>query len=37
MEIVEENRKRQKTLEQLGVDIELAHNIACTRKAYYQI
>ena len=29
--------KRQKSLEQLGVDTELAHNIACTRKGYYQI
>ncbi|MCF0222208.1 MAG: group II intron reverse transcriptase/maturase, partial [Fibrobacter sp.] len=29
--------KRQKALIQLGVEPELAHNIACTRKGYYQI
>lgn len=29
--------KRQKSLIQLGVKPELAHNIACTRKGYYQI
>ena len=29
--------KRQKALIQLGVEPELAHNVACTRKGYYQI
>lgn len=29
--------KREKSLIQLGVERKLAHNIACTRKGYYQI
>lgn len=29
--------KRQKALELLGIETRLAHNIACTRKGYYQI
>lgn len=29
--------RREKALIQLGVEKELAHNIACTRKGYYQI
>ena len=29
--------KRQKALEQLGVETELAHNIACSRKGYQLI
>ncbi len=29
--------KREKALIQLGVEPTLAHNVACTRKGYYQI
>ncbi len=29
--------RRQKALMQLGVEPKLAHNVACTRKGYYQI
>ena len=29
--------KRQKALEQLGIETELAHNIACSRKGYQLI
>ena len=29
--------RREKALIQLGVERELAHNVACTRKGYYQI
>ena len=29
--------RREKALFQLGVESTLAHNIACTRKGYYQI
>ena len=29
--------RREKSLIQLGVERELAHNVACTRKGYYQI
>lgn len=29
--------RRQKSLEQLGIETDLAHNIACSRKSYQQI
>ena len=37
LDIANYREKRQKSLEQLGVKTELAHNIACSRKGYQLI